>query len=252
VAILQRYLAQVPALRAAGAEIVILPEHLLAMRETDPDRNAPELTRLLETAAAENHVAIVIGVDRRDAAGIEWNEARLYRPGTTPITYDKQHMLPGYESRYRPGNSVTVFAHENSRVGLAICKDLDFPSLGRAYGAERIAALIVPAFDFTADGWLHGRMALVRGVESGFAVVRVAKRGRLTVSNHRGEVLADERSDAAEFATVVAKCPLRTVSTLYARWGNWCGWLAVGVTLLATVRDLATRRRGRVQMADAR
>lgn len=241
-AILRRYLARVPALRAAGAEVVVLPEHLLALREAEPERNGPELERLLQAAAEANGVAIVIGVDRRDAAGTEWNEARLYRPGVAVVSYDKRHLLPGFENQYHPGSAPTVFDHGAHTLGLAICKDLDFPSLGRDYGQRSVAALIVPAFDFTADGWLHGRMAMMRGVESGFAVVRVAKRGRLTVSNHRGEVLADTRSDAAEFATLVTPCPLRATPTLYVRWGDWCGWLAVLVTAVGLIADLRTRR----------
>ena len=46
--------------------------------------------------------------------------------------------------------------------------------------------LLVPALDFTGDGWLHSRMALVRGVESGLTVVRAAAYGRLTVTDAGG------------------------------------------------------------------
>jgi apolipoprotein N-acyltransferase len=52
------------------------------------------------------------------------------------------------------------------------------------------AYVLVPAWDFTLDGWLHDRMAVMRGVESGFTVVRAAKQALLTVSHDRGRILA--------------------------------------------------------------
>ena len=53
--------------------------------------------------------------------------------------------------------------------------------------------LLVPAWDFDVDGWLHGRMAILRGVESGFSIVRAPKQGILTVTDDRGRVLAGGR-----------------------------------------------------------
>lgn len=61
---------------------------------------------------------------------------------------------------------------EHSVWGMQICKDMDFPRLSRRYGVKGVGLLLVPAWDFTLDGWLHGRMAVMRGVESGFTIVR--------------------------------------------------------------------------------
>ncbi len=61
---------------------------------------------------------------------------------------------------------------------MAICKDMDFERTLRAdarQGAIRILA--VPANDFVKDDWIHARMAIMRGVENGFAVVRSAFHG---------------------------------------------------------------------------
>jgi apolipoprotein N-acyltransferase len=55
---------------------------------------------------------------------------------------------------------------------MTICKDMDFPGLSREYGQDDTALLLVPAWDFELDGWLHGRMAILRGVESGFSIAR--------------------------------------------------------------------------------
>jgi apolipoprotein N-acyltransferase len=127
---------------------------------------------------------------------------------------------------------------------MQICKDMDFPALSRQYGARGVGLLLVPAWDFTLDGWLHGRMAVLRGVESGFTIVRAAKQGVLTVSDDRGRILAQQDAATVPFASLVATAPIRHDSTLYVRWGDWFAWLnAAGlVTLLfsrARKRDLA-------------
>jgi hypothetical protein len=51
------------------------------------------------------------------------------------------------------------------RLGLAIYKDMDFPRLDRRYAQRDVSMLLVPAWDFAEHGWLHSRMAALRGVE---------------------------------------------------------------------------------------
>ena len=51
--------------------------------------------------------------------------------------------------------------------------------------------LLAPAWDFDNDGWLHSRMAVVRGVESGLALARIARGGLATVSDAYGRVIAE-------------------------------------------------------------
>jgi apolipoprotein N-acyltransferase len=118
---------------------------------------------------------------------------------------------------------------------------MDFPPLSREYGQDGVGLLIVPAFDFVADGWLHSRMAIMRGVESGFSMARAANSGRLTLSDNRGRVLAEAHSDAGPFATLLGSVPVHHDSTLYARWGDWFSWLSAAA--LVVVAASLTRRR---------
>ncbi len=240
--VLDRYLAAVPRMAAAGAELVLMPEHLLSMREAAPQENAAILDRRLHASADANGVVIVIGLDRTAADGPTWNEARLYVPRSPgALAYQKHHLLPGLESFCTPGQDLTTFEFRETRIGLAICKDMDFPSTGRAYARRGIDLLCVPAFDFVADAWLHSRMAVVRGVESGFAVARSARCGLLTLSDSCGRVLAEARSDSAPYATLVAAIEPQQVRTVYASRGDWFGWTAIGVCLC--LAGTAWRRR---------
>jgi apolipoprotein N-acyltransferase len=93
----------------------------------------------------------------------------VFQPGAmSPATYSKHHLLLGFE-QYTPGDSYTMLEDE-PRIGLAICKDMDFHDIGHAYAVRNAQLLRVPASDFILDGWLHSRMAIMHGVESGFAM----------------------------------------------------------------------------------
>ena len=141
----------------------------------------------------------------------------------------KHHLLPPGENRFTPGTKRAVVSGISGTWGLEICKDMDFPRLSLQYSRDGVALLIVPASDFVDDGWLHGRMAILRGVESGFSIARSAKLGILTATDDRGRVLAQRDTIGPIFATAVANIPVRHDSTLYSRFGNWFAWVCVAL-----------------------
>ena len=108
--------------------------------------------------------------------------------------------------------------------------------------------MLVPAWDFVLDRSWHGHMAIMRGVEDGFSVVRSAKQGNLTVSDNRGRVLAETQSDSARFATLITEVPAEHESTLYVLLGDWFGWLALVIFLFTLVQVF--RRHPRPTPAD--
>jgi apolipoprotein N-acyltransferase len=110
---------------------------------------------------------------------------------------------------------------------VTICKDMDFPNLSRQYANDGTALLLVPAWDFSADGWLHGRMAILRGVEGGFSIARAPKQGILSLTDDRGRVLAEQDTNSAPFVTLLGSIPVRHDRTLYDRFGNWFAWLCI-------------------------
>ena len=109
---------------------------------------------------------------------------------------------------------------------------VDFPSMGRAYAKRDVRMLLVPAWDFDVDAWLHSRMAILRGVESGFAIARAASDGSVTLSDDRGRVLSEAPSSLGTDATLVGTLPVKSAHTLYARWGNWFAWLDLAALIV--------------------
>jgi apolipoprotein N-acyltransferase len=156
--------------------------------------------------------------------------------------YDKHHLLPGAEDVDQVGSKLVVVRRPSGVWGVEICKDMDFPALSRQYGAKGVALLLVPAWDFDIDGWLHGRMAEMRGVESGFTIVRSAKQGLLTVSDDRGRILAEQSSSAGPMGFVVTTAPVRHDDTVYLRCGNWFGWTNVAGLLVIILLPVRRKR----------
>lgn len=222
ISLFERYAGQVPALAAGGAKIIVLPEHTAIVTDEPALNTAQNVDKLFASAASASQAFILIGVDRATASA-HFNESRLYSPTQDlAATYHKQHLLPPFENVFTPGTALTTYEQPSGLWGLAICKDMDFPQLSRQYGNRGVGLLLVPAWDFNEDGWLHGRMAILRGVESGFSIARSAKQGILTISDDRGRVLAERQTTAdTSFVTLVADVPVRHTATFYDRLGDW-------------------------------
>ena len=144
--------------------------------------------------------------------------------------------MPPFESEFTPGKTLTTFALADARLGVEICKDMDFTPLSRKYGRRGVGLMLVPAIDFDVDRTFHGHMAIMRGVESGFTVARSARRGYLTVSDDRGRILGQARSDSASFATVLVNAPVAHDWTLFLAWGDWFAWFAMAMLVSALMK----------------
>ncbi len=230
--LLDAYRQHAAELTRRGAQVIVVPEKLGVVLEAGKRSTDAPLTAF----AASQRADVVVGVIRV-APPLQFNEARMYS-AIGVLTYEKQHMLPPFESRFEPGRSPLVIRKPSGIWGVAICKDLDFPTLGRQYAQRGTGLLLVPAWDFVDDGWLHGRMAVMRGVEGGFTIARAAKQGLLTVSDDRGRILAEQRSAAAPFATLLADAPVRHDVTPYSRFGDWFAWLTVAGLVMLISRSL--------------
>src|SRR5262249_33765226 len=139
-------------------------------------------------AARLHGVTLVAGVREKLADGTLRNHALVFSPdGVLRLSYDKIHLIPGVEP-FPPGHTPGTFAGD-PHLGVAICKDLDFTDIARAHAAGGTQLLLVPAWDFDRDAWLHGRMAIARAVEAGSALGRAARNGLVTVSDAYGRLL---------------------------------------------------------------
>lgn len=241
--LLRAYAAHAEILAGKGAKLIVLPEHLGELTGHD----LASADTLFQSLADHTGSTIVLGISQVSARAA-YNQARVYQPQFPILTYDKEHLLAPFESMFTPGKSLTTILRPTGLWGVAICKDLDFKNPARIYGEAGVGLLLAPAWDFDMDRAFHGHIAIMRGVEDGFSLVRAARHGYLTVSDDRGRILAETRSDSAPFAMLVATVPTVHNTTLYLLWGDWFGWVAVsllGLTLVwaALLSALAVRSR---------
>lgn len=215
------YAVEAQNLAARGAQVIVLPEKLGVI--VDPDTSADATFQSLADRTKSTIVAGVVHVSQP----LKFNQARVYEPFTPVQTYDKHHMLPPFESNLEPGTTLKLLPKGSETWGVAICKDMDFTPLSRHYGEAGVSLMLVPAWDFNLDRSWHGHIAVMRGVESGFSIARAAKDGYLTLSDDRGRILAETRSDTAPFATLLANVPTAHDTTLYLLLGDWFAWLSL-------------------------
>ena len=209
-----------------GASFIVIPETALA---ADPAWREQALAPLAD-AAREKGITIVVGV----VLVKPWRNAAItFKPNGSQASYDKRHLLPPGEDKFTPGPGPGLLGDGRA---VAICKDLDFPRTLRsdALDAEDmggIRLMAVPANDFVKDGWIHARMAVMRGVENGFAVTRSAFNGVETVSDAQGRILARASTVKGGMAAIRADVPLGPGPTLYTRIGDVFAWACVALTL---------------------
>lgn len=234
--LLRAYSAVAENLAAQGAQIIVLPEKIGVAATS----NITSADAIFQSLADKTGATIVAGVVHVDPP-LKYNEARVYSPGAPSRSYDKEHMLPPFESNLKPGTTLTLLHKPAATWGVAICKDMDFTQLSRKYGNDDAGLMLVPAWDFNLDRAWHGHIAIMRGVEDGFSIVRAAKNGYLTVSDNRGRILAETRSDSAPFATLIASVPAVHAGTLYLKFGDWFAWLALAIFGFSVVRMFFAR-----------
>jgi apolipoprotein N-acyltransferase len=234
--LIQTYAEQAESLAHRGTTIIVMPEKTGLLLNS----NTQTIDPILQSVANRTGATLVIGM-LHVVPPASYNEARIYTPHQPITTYDKQHMLPPFESDLKPGTSLALLSKPSAPIGVAICKDMDFIHPALDYGRAGIDLLLDPAWDFNIDRAWHGHIAIMRGVEGGYAIAHAAKDGFLTVTDDRGRILGETRTNAQPFASLLVNVPLLHDRTVFDRYGTWFPKLA-GLLLLATAIQLLRGR----------
>jgi apolipoprotein N-acyltransferase len=233
------YAREAEKLTANGAQVIVMPEKLGVMLEG----KSTGTDAMLQSVASQTGATIIAGVVDVDAP-VKYNEARIYVPESSMQRYDKEHMLPPFESNLKPGTTLTVLERPEQKWGVAICKDMDFASPARLYGKAGAGLMLVPGWDFVVDGSWHGHIAVMRGVEDGFSIARAAKNGFLTVSDDRGHIVGEVSSGSAPFATLLVNVPATHSWTVYQSLGDWFAWVAIALLVFVIMQMVRLQGHG--------
>lgn len=216
--IANRFINELPRLKNKGAEIILLPEKILQTN----NQNNLLLVRKFQQAAKDNHVMLVFGL-RQNIDNKVYNTEFVISPeGKVINQYHKEHMLPASESYYTKGKEIKlVQLSDKSKIGLAICKDMDFITPAINYSKKGAGLLLVPALDFWVDAKAHQTPAIFRGIEGGYSLVRAAQWGLLTITNQYGEIIQTKIVSDKRVVSIIANVPVYKGNTFYAKYGDW-------------------------------
>jgi apolipoprotein N-acyltransferase len=245
--IMARYAKLVRQVAASGAQIVVMPEKVIGV--------APsyewDVVLGFQQIAKMSHVWLVVGLNQIGRSP-KRNIAVVFDPdGKIVASYAKHHLIPSLEWDYKEGSKPSVFDAPWGRTAVLISQDLDFPDTARELAAHEVRVVVAPASDWRGSEVIHQRMAVVRGVESGFSLARAARGGILSANDSRGRLIAMRAPVHGADTMATADLPIGTGRTLYSRTDDWFGRLCVMFTILLMLRlavsilySMRTRRRG--------
>ena len=181
--------------KAAGADYLQTPEmttlvnrdRAAMMAAIGDDKVNPELDAL-RTIARDNAIHLHIGSMAVRVGDKAANRAFVIDPkGEVVATYDKIHLfdvdLAGGESwresnAYVGGNEAVTVDLPFGRLGLAICYDVRFPQLFRAYGDTAVDIISAPACFTKQTGEAHWHvLQRARAIENGAWMISAAQAG---------------------------------------------------------------------------
>jgi apolipoprotein N-acyltransferase len=110
--LMRDYAGQAEKLAMQGAKVVIIPEKIAVL----PNSDLPEIDPLFTSVAEKTGASIVLGVIHPTPEA-KWNEARLYSPDGKIRTYEKHHMLPPFESSFKVGTERSEWQESSGRRG---------------------------------------------------------------------------------------------------------------------------------------
>jgi apolipoprotein N-acyltransferase len=235
------YAREVRLAAKAGAKFVVTPEG--GMASTPALQSA--IVAPLVVASRDTGAQIIAGFHSESPAA---DFALSITPDGRIQRYDKRHRVPGLEDDFTPGHASGWLG---SGRAMEICKDMDFPDTIRTDARKGARLVGVPAGDMGVDGWQHGIMSVMRGVEGGFAMLRAAHDGLVFASDAEGRLVALKKDAPTGLTMIVADLPLGSGPTLYTRIGNVFPWTCVmfSLTLAAWAALWSSQlRRRRLEM----
>jgi apolipoprotein N-acyltransferase len=228
----------------AGAKIVVWSEAAAFVLKEDE----PALLDRARALAREQGIYLQISVVfslRAERYPFAENRTILIDPsGQVAWDYYKSVHPLDDASIFAPGPGVVpIVDTPYGRLATVICFDADFPALVRQAGQARADILLVPANDWRPVHIIHARIAELRAVENGAALVRATGNGITVAVDRLGQQLATADYFATDKLTMIAEVPTRGSATLYARIGDSFAYLCMaglaGLAVWPLVRRVA-------------
>ena len=219
---------------AAGAKIVAFNEFAIVVTEANHERARAEFSKI----AADNGVWLALPYGWVPETGKGANRHLLIDDtGAVKADYQKRFLLGfgdfGENAVFEKGAEIIQTADSPyGRIALAICRDMSFPDFARQAGRAGTDIMLTGSHEFPKGLTLNDPY---RAVENGFTHVRPTYDGITYAMDPYGRVLARMDRGVGEPGIMYADVPVKGVRTVYARFGDWLGWLSLALVAVFAV-----------------
>ena len=213
-------------LAQSGAKVIIWQEAIMVMAKSDEAAFIEQASAL----AREEKVYLLLGMaalpedypkDKME------NQAVWITPsGEVKWHYLKTRPVPGLENLVVGDGSIPVDQTEFGAIASVICFDMDHPIFINQAGHSGADIMLVPSNDWAEIVPFHTYMAMFRGIENGFSIVRGTGNGLSAAFDYQGRTLAASNYSMTK-QPMISFVPTRGVRTIYAMTGDLFAWLCI-------------------------
>jgi predicted amidohydrolase len=199
-----------------GADLIVFPE--LSLTGYEPELAAgltlatdDERLGGLRELVRRHGITVIAGAPSASRGEKPYLAALILMPAAT-LVYAKQHLHPGEDAFFLPGEQGCVVDVKGVRVGVAICADTSQASHPREAAASGatvyVAGVLIPESGYAADAALLSRHASTHRMAVAMANHSAATgawtpAGKSAIWDEDGEIVT--RADGTEEALVIAE-----------------------------------------------
>ena len=248
---------------AQQAELLVFNEEAFELDDSDEERFTQECASL----AAENSVAVLLGLDVRDTDGSEGGKSLnkivlIGADGEILDSYQKSRLIPILESGYEQGDgnipSTRLELNGKSvRLSYLICYDSNFPAFVRR-AEEDTDILLLPSWDWGAVTKSHADICRAIAIENQFYVLKPTYDGISVAIDPDGRVFHKSSTAESGYEQLhVVQMPIRSTlapaeergelsAFVHAIIGTDLFSMLISLTLLAGVLLIHAKNEGSV------
>jgi apolipoprotein N-acyltransferase len=229
---------------SSHSEIIVFQEFSLVI----PEEEEQEAILNLKEIAKENDVYLCIGYvsmpellegEHKEFMGYmelsdEEEEGRnvalfISNRGEIVSEYQKHNLVFGEATWVLEGPGVIpVVETPFGRIGIAICKDMEFPDYMRQAGKQNADIILAPSFEAISSLSITYAQML-RTIEQGFSFVRPCANGLSIAADFNGRILSSMNSFTSSNSIMYADVPTNGIRTIYTFIGDLFAWICVFV-----------------------
>lgn len=149
--------------------------------------------------------------------------------GEIVTEYQKHNLVFGEDTWVLEGPGVIpVVETPHGRVGIAICRDMEFPDYMRQAGKQNADIVLAPSYEAMISLSITYAQML-RSIEHGFSFVRPCANGLSIAVDFNGRLLSSMNYFTSSNSIMYADVPTKGIRTIYTSIGDLFAWICVFV-----------------------